>query len=148
MKTFHQILTEKTFYGFHNTGPSAVTNIERVGWDINAPVRRKKLFGKGIYFSAESNDRWGSESIPVKIKPKRPLLDPEGDIIYEDNPLGKQVEAIGKKMFKDFHMTNIKQLPDAIEKLLTKKRVDMLLTQEHGKTIYVVRDPKIIHPIQ
>lgn len=145
MKTYRQILTESIEYiAHHNTDKKSAKRILSNGWSLSAKVKRKKLFGNGIYFSEQPNTRWGDTQISVRLKPKRPLLDFEGNIKYEDNPLGRQIEKTGQKLFKDFSMTNNSQITAAIERHLKDNKYDMLATQEFGMRIYVVRDPKII----
>ena len=135
--------SKKSFIGFHNTTQSSYDSILKNGFKITNNIRGK-AFGTGIYFSKEENQRWGDFSIKVEITPKKPLLDYEGNIEYEDNLLGKKIELMGQKLFSDFHMSDGKKREKAIEEFLIRGKYDMLLTQEFGKIIYVVRDPKII----
>lgn len=144
MKTFRQYLTESTFKAFHNTNFS----FKDFGkWKVAAPTKRAKLYGNGIYFSEIPNTRWGNNAIEVRLHPKRPLLDPKGNIQYEDNPLGKAIEAIGHKMFQPFSMSDANNRAYAIEKYLKDGKYDMLQSMEAGNVIFVVRDAKVIENV-
>ncbi len=146
MISFKNFINEASnkFIAFHNTDNRSYEDIVKNGFKMSSKVKRKKLFGNGIYFSEKSNARWGDNEIKVELSPRNPLLDSEGDIAYEGTHLGDKIEAIGKKMYTDFHMTNNEQRANAIDKFLKDNNYDMLMTDEHGKTIFIVRDPKII----
>jgi hypothetical protein len=145
MKSFHQILTEKTnFVTYHNVEKKVADGIRATGFKLQKKITRARLYGNGVYFTDKPNTRWGPVSIKVELRPKNPLLDPSGDISYEGNELGDKIEAIGKSLMKDFSMSNSKQRAVAIEKYLNDNKIDMLQTDEMGKMIYVVRNPKII----
>lgn len=149
MKSLSQFLFEakRGYTAYHNTDKTSFDNIMSNGFKLDSKVKRKKLFGGGIYFSEDPNPRWGSNQIEVILKPRNPLIDPSGNIIYEDNDLGKAIQELGNKLYSNFRMTNNSQVADAIETYLKKNNHDMLLTEEHDKTIFVVRDPKIIEII-
>lgn len=146
MKSLKHFLFEarRSYTAYHNTDKRSYANIISSGFRIDTKTKRKKLFGQGIYFSREPNPRWGDHQVEVKLTPKNPLIDPNGDIIYEDNELGKEIQEIGATLHRNFKITNSTQLADAIEAYLKQHRYDMLITEEYDRTIYVVRDPSII----
>ena len=159
MKTFKQHFTlhlppgykkglienlSKGFIGYHNTDAKTASRIHAKGFKLQKKARRKRLYGNGIYFTNEPNDRWGPAVIKVELQPRNALLDFGGEISYEDNNLGNEIEAIGKTLFKSFHMSDAVKRALAIEKYLDDHNHDLLVTDEMGKTIYVVRDESII----
>jgi hypothetical protein len=145
MQTFKQLFEQsKKFIGYHNAEKKVADKIRREGFRIMKKVKRNRLYGNGVYFTNEPNERWGPEAIQVELRPRNALLDFGGEIVYEDNPLGLAVEAIGKTLFKTFHMSDAQKRAVAIEEYLRVKNIDMLLTDERHKTIYVVREPSII----
>jgi hypothetical protein len=149
MKFFKQLIIEghMDFVGYHNTDAKTASRIRAKGFKLQRKARRKRLYGNGIYFTNEPNDRWGPVAIEVRLFPKNPLKDFGGNISYEGNPLGDAVEDIGKTLFKSFHMSDSVKRALAIEKYLDDYNHDMLVTDEMGKTIYVARDEKIIEII-
>jgi hypothetical protein len=145
MKSFKQLFeVSRGFIGYHNTEAKTASRIRSKGFKLQKKASRKRLYGNGIYFTNEPNNRWGPVAIKVNLAPKNPLLDFGGQISYEDNPLGDAIEAIGKNLFKSFHMSDSVKRALAIEKYLDDYNHDMLVTDEMGKTIYVVRDESII----
>jgi hypothetical protein len=145
METFKQFVeSTNDFIGYHNTQAKTASRIRASGFKLQKKAKRKRLYGNGIYFTNEPNDRWGPEAIRVRLKPKNPLVDMGGELSYEGNRLGDAVEAIGKNLYKTFHMSDSAKRALAIEKYLEDNNIDMLVTDEMGKTIYVVRDDKII----
>lgn len=128
---------------YHNTTKNHYENILNNGFHLTQNIRGS-VFGRGIYFSKKPNLRWGNYTIKVQLNSNNPLIDLNGNIQYEDNELGKEVEAIGNEIFSDFHMSNFKQTQIAIDQFLEKHNYDLLATLEGGKVIYVVREPKII----
>lgn len=148
MKTFKQFVEgTNTFIGYHNTEAKVASRIRASGFKLQKKAKRKRLYGNGIYFTNEPNDRWGPVVIEVRLTPKNPLLDFAGEISYEGNPLGDEIEAIGKNLYRTFHMSDAVKRALPIEKYLNDYNHDMLVTDEMGKTIYVVRDEKIINII-
>jgi hypothetical protein len=149
MKTFKQFVESKNdFIGYHNTETKIASRIRAAGFKLQKKAKRKRLYGNGIYFTNEPNNRWGPVAIKVELKPKNPLVDISGQLSYEGNPIGDEVEAIGKTLFKSFHMSDAVKRALAIEKYLNDNGIDMLITDEMGKTIYVVRDESIITIIE
>ena len=143
MKSFKQLFeVSHGFIGYHNTHNASP--IRKKGFKLQKKARRKRLYGNGIYFTNEPNDRWGPEVIKVNLTPRNALLDFGGEISYEGNALGDAVEDIGKTLFKAFRMSDAVKRALAIEKYLNDHGHDMLVTDEMGKTIYVVRDERII----
>ena len=150
MKSFKQTFEEaqNTFTGYHNTTAKTAAKIRAVGFKLQKKAKRKRLYGNGIYFTNEPNTRWGPFAIEVEIFSVNPLVDMGGNIAYEGNPLGDAVEDIGKMLFKSFHMSDAVKRALAIEKYLNDYNHDLLVTDEMGKTIYVVRDEKIINIVK
>ena len=150
MISFKQFVMESTrsFTAYHNTDKRSVENIVKNGFSVGSKTKRKKLYGQGIYFSEKPNTRWGSEQLKVLLKPRNPLIDPDGDIEYEDNYLGAAVQQIGIEIFPDFKMTNSKQRAVAIDEYLERNNHDLLLTDEYNNTIFVVKDPRIIEILE
>jgi hypothetical protein len=146
MKHFTHILTEykNVFIAYHNTQPKVAEKILATRFKLQKKIARKRLYGNGIYFTNRPDPRWGPTTIQVEIKPKNPLMDLAGNSSYEGNPLGDEIEAIGKTLFKNFHMSNSFDRGEAIEQYLDDHKIDMFATNENDKTIYVVRDDKII----
>ena len=150
MLKLNQFILEKTsIEATHNTDSKSKIDILKNGFKISAKIKRKKLFGSGIYFSEVSNSRWGNAEIKVKISPKKVLDDNGGDIRYHETPIGKKIKEVGEKHIKNWDKEKglIDQSPlwrDAIDLYIKKNNIDMLVSDEYGKKIFVVFNPKII----
>jgi len=129
-------------YYYHNTSKSNVQKIRGEGWNVGV-TNRKKLYGNGVYFTkGEPNTRWGSEHIKVKVEPKKVLYDPDGDLRYEDNPLGQEIlDRCGLRYAEE----NYELWLDALNEFIKENKYDCMFTTEFGKEILVVFDTSIIN---
>jgi hypothetical protein len=126
---------------YHNTSRQDADSIIKNGWKLT-PNKRGALFGKGIYFTqGKPNTRWGDTTIQVNVKPNNPLFDPEGNIKYEDNPLGKEILSYSGLVNEP---SNPKKWLEGLYVFLEEKCYDSVYTMEGNQKILVVLDPTII----
>ncbi len=143
-KTYDE-LRNKIFY--HNTTIGSKKNILNNGFSIHDKVRGK-IYGEGIYFTMdEPNNRWGKETIKVKLNPQKILYDIKGEIEYEDNPIGKEVLKYASYPLKN-KPSDYEEWAKALNKMIADKKYDSLITEEFETIIAVVFDPDIISIIE
>jgi hypothetical protein len=112
-------------------------------------LKRKRIYGNGIYFSFKPNSRWGEVYIKALVSPSNCLVDLNDELKYEDTDLGKKIIEIGKQFVESWsnstnYSTDLNKWTEALNKFIQINKFDALLTWEYGEKILIVFKPKII----